>query len=216
MPPTTELTEDHATVGEPDADRYGRAIACIDAANAGDPNRELVDGVPTPKELAYSRRMTEMLERFAPGAPESVRLAVRCQHIRRWETPRASYPSTPAGYQAWRAGLLAFHAEAAAGILRDAGYDAETVARVIKLLRKQGIKRDLDVQLLEDIAALVFFEYYAADFARTHPDYDEAKLIDILRKTLRKMSSGGRAAAGALLRPPEAVARLLRNAADAA
>jgi hypothetical protein len=203
-------------MSEPDTDRYWRAIASIDAANAKDPNSELVDGVPVPKELVYSRRMTGMLERFAPGAPETVRLAVRCQHIRRWETPRASYPATPAGYQAWRAGLLKFHAEAAAGILRDAGYDAEAVARVMTLLRKQGVKRDPDVQLLEDVASLVFLEHYAADFARTHPDYDEAKLIDILMKTLKKMSSDGRAAAVSLLRPPEAVVSLLRKALEAA
>jgi len=35
-----------------------------------------------------------------------VKLAVRCQHIRRWEIPRASYPRTPEGYQVWRARLL--------------------------------------------------------------------------------------------------------------
>ena len=199
-----------------DRERYERAIALFDAANGADPNLETVQGVPQPKELVYARRMTEMLERFAPDASEAVRLAVRCQHIRRWEIPRASFPRTPAGYQAWRTGLLSFHAETASAILREAGYDGAAVVRVAQLVRKEGIKRDAEAQLLEDVAALVFLEHYCADFASTHPEYDEAKLTDILRKTLRKMSSRGREVAGSLLTPPAAVGRLLRKAVDAA
>ncbi len=199
-----------------DARRYADAIARLDAANALDPNREIVNGVSEPKELAYARRMTEMLERFAPEASEPVRLAVRAQHIRRWEIPRATYPRTPAGYRQWRTRLLAFHAEAAAEILRAEGYDESAIERVGTLLRKEGIKRHPDVQLLEDVAGLVFLEYYLADFARRHPEYDEAKLIDILRKTLKKMSARARAAAGGLIRAPAAVTPLLLKAAGAA
>ena len=68
--------------------RFEHAIAGFDAANAADPNRETVDGVPRPKELLYAERMTAMLDRFAPQAPEVVRLAARCQHIERWKIPR--------------------------------------------------------------------------------------------------------------------------------
>jgi len=92
-----------------DSRRYAGAIARFDAANAEDPNTESTGGVAEPRESVYARRMTAMLERFAPDAPEAVRLAVRCQHIRRWEIPRASYPRTPEGYQAWRARLLDHH-----------------------------------------------------------------------------------------------------------
>jgi hypothetical protein len=157
--------------------------------------------------------MSAMLERFAPDAPEAVRLAVRCQHIRRWEIPRASYPRTPEGYKAWRVRLLDHHAELAARILRDAGYDEGAVARVASIVRKERVKRNPEAQLLEDVAGLVFLEHYLAGFVAGHPEYGEAKLRDILHKTLRKMSPGGREAARTLIHVPEALAPFVLAAA---
>jgi Domain of unknown function (DUF4202) len=188
------------------SDRFFAAIERFDAANAGDPNREPdLAGVEQPRELLYARRMSEMLERFAPEAAEAVRLAVRCQHIRRWEIPRDSYPRTPEGYKAWRTRLMDFHAEAAATILREAGYEEATIARVRSLLRKERLKRDPETQLLEDVIGLVFLEHYLAGFVADHPEYDEAKFADILRKTWLKMSPRGRAAALTIAQIPAAL-----------
>ena len=45
-------------------DRYQKAVALIDAANREDPNPVTdEDGKTWPKELLYSRRMADMLER---------------------------------------------------------------------------------------------------------------------------------------------------------
>jgi hypothetical protein len=185
------------------AHRFRAAVERFDAANAGDPNREPdATGVLQPRELLYAWRMSEMLDRFAPAASEAVRLAVRCQHIRRWEIPRASYPRTPEGYKAWRTGLMDFHADAAAAILREAGYEDETIARVRSLLRKERLKRDAETQLLEDVIAFVFLEHYLEGFVVGHPEYDEAKFADILRKTWLKMSLRGREAALTVARIP--------------
>ncbi len=68
------------------------------------------------------------------------------------------------------------------------------------MIGKQGIKREPDVQLLEDVACLVFLEYYFPDFAKNH---DEGKLVDIVCKTWKKMSEAGRCAALSLTMPPE-------------
>ena len=175
-----------------DAARLRAAIARFDAANAGDPNREPVDGIEQPRELVYARRMTEALDSFAPDASEVVRLAARCQHIRRWTVPRDTYPDGRDGYRRWRNDLARFHAETAGAILRDVGYDEDTVARVGALLRKERLKADPHVQLLEDVACLVFLQHYLPAFA---PRQDEDKLVNILRKALRKMSARGQAAA---------------------
>ncbi len=175
--------------------RFRAATERFDAANAADPNRETdAAGVERPRELLYAQRMSEMLERFAPEASEAVRLAVRCQHIRRWEIPRDSYPRTPEGYKAWRTQLMDFHADTAATILREAGYEDEAIARVRSLLRKERLKRDPETQLLEDVIGLVFLEHYLTGFVAGHPEYDEAKFADILRKTWLKMSTRGREA----------------------
>ena len=197
-----------------DLQRFERAIERFDAANAEDPNRELADGLDQPKELLYAQRLSAMLDRFAPEAPEALRLAVRCQHIRRWTIPRADYPMTPAGYKLWRSKLQQFHAETAAGMLRDTGYGEDTIGRVQALLRKEKLKLDPEVQTLEDVVDLVFLENYLEDFVAKHPEYDEAKWIDILKKTWFKMSPRGRNAALSMVRLPASLLPVIRKAAE--
>ncbi len=183
-----------------DSDRFRQAIGRFDAANREDPNREVADGVEQPKELLYARRMTACLDRFGPDASEPVRLAARCQHIRRWTVPRTDYPEGRDGYRRWRTDLARFHASTAAAILRDVGYDDAVVARVESLLKKERLKTDPAVQLLEDVICLVFLEHYLSDFV---PKHDEEKLLGVLRKTWRKMSDSGRQAALELNLPAE-------------
>ena len=62
---------------------FDRAIALIDDANSEDPNRVAVDGKDWPKELLYSQRMSDMLQRFMPEAEDAVKLAIRAQHVQR-------------------------------------------------------------------------------------------------------------------------------------
>lgn len=196
--------------------RYNRAIAAFDAANALDPHREPADGIDRPKELVYAERMSAMLGRFAPDASEALRLAVRCQHIQRWKIPRSEYPKTPKGYKEWRTRLMAFHAETAGAILRECGYDDDMTGRVQALLKKRGLKSNPETQALEDVIDLVFLESYLADFVASHGEYDEAKWIDILRKTSLKMSARGRAAALALITLPAELSPLVRKVMGAA
>ncbi len=191
--------------------RFARALARIDAANAEDPNRETVDGRERPKELVYAERLTAMLERFAPDASEALRLAARAQHIQRWKIPRGDYPMDRIGYLQWRKRLHKFHAQLAADILRESGYDEATIATVGALLRKEGLKSNADVQALEDVVDLVFLESYLADFVAKHGQYDVAKFADILAKTAKKMSPRGREAAVTLIRVPQALAPLVER-----
>jgi hypothetical protein len=194
-------------------DLFDAAVARFDAVNAADPHRERdASGGEHPRELLYAIRMTEMLGRFAPEATEVVRLAARCQHIRRWEIPRDSYPRTPEGYKAWRTRLMDFHAETAAAILRETGCDEAIVTRVQSLLRKERLKRDPETQLLEDVIGLVFLEHYLEAFVADHPEHDEAKLADILQKTWLKMSPRGREAALTIAKLPKALLPAIRAA----
>jgi hypothetical protein len=195
-----------------DQERFNRAIAAFDAANSEDPNRELLNGSDYAKELLYAERMSAMLNRYVADASEALQLAARCQHIRRWEIPRARYPMTKAGYYQWRMRLRDFHAEIAAAMLRQAGYDDDTIARVCSLVRKESLQLDEEAQTLEDVIVLVFLESYLEDFVRTHSSYDEAKLMDILRKTLKKMSARGRKAVLTLMELPPSLLPTIRKA----
>jgi hypothetical protein len=182
------------------SNRFRRAIERFDAINAQDPNVETVDGVVHPKELLYAQRMTDWLGRLFPEASEALRLAARSQHIKRWQIARTAYPMDRQGYHRWRTELGRFHADAAAEVLREVGYDDPTVVRVQSLLRKERLKADPETQALEDVICLVFLQYYFAPFSELH---EEQKLIGILRRTWTKMSANGQAAALALGLPPE-------------
>ncbi len=176
----------------PDSDRLSRALAKIDEANSSDPNVESYQGAEQPKELVYSRRMSDWLLRLEPAASEPLRIAAHGQHICRWTLARESFPMDRPGYLRWRIACQKVHAEKLGEILKAVDYDDETIGRVQSLVRKERLKLDPETQLLEDVICLVFLENYFAEFATQH---DEAKLIDIVQKTWRKMSSRGHAAA---------------------
>lgn len=188
---------------------FNRTLALFDAANAQDPN--LDEGQP--KELLYSQRMSDMIGRFAPDASEASQLAVRAQHIQRWTVPRNAYPMTKEGYHAWRTGLYAFHANTVGELMRQAGYDDVMIERVKKAVGKRGIKVNPESQLLEDIANLVFIEHYLLAFAQSKPEYDEAKWLDIVRKTWNKMSKNAQAyALSGQVKLPESLVPLITKA----
>jgi len=196
---------------------FERAVALIDAANTEDPNEETADGKPWPKELLYSHRMSEMLERYAPDADDAMKLAIRAQHIQRWKSARSDYPEGRQGYLQWRTNLYKFHAETAGSLLAEAGYDEPFVERVKKAVGKRALKVNKDTQLLEDVTDLVFIEHYMLAFAQKHPEYGEAKWIDIVRKTWKKMS--GRAQQFALsgsVSLPEPLVPLIQKAVSGA
>ena len=188
--------------------RFELAIARFDAANSDDPRLEFSNGVEYPKELLYAQRMTAWLAKFLPEAPETLRLAARCQHILRWTIPRSDYPMNRSGYKVWRTRAAEFHADRAGEILKDSGYDEQTVERLKALLRKEKLKLDPEVQVLEDVICLVFLENHFSDFRKQH---DEDKIVRIIRKTWKKMSPRGHQAALALTLP-DAVRSVIKRA----
>jgi Domain of unknown function (DUF4202) len=194
--------------------RLTHAIELFDAANAKDPNADIDDGKSIPKELLYAQRMSAMLQRFAPQADETVCLAVRAQHIERWKIPRGNYPMNRAGYYEWRTTLYGFHADRAGELMREAGYDDATIARVASMLKKENLA-EAATQMMEDVVALVFLESYIADFAAQHADYDEARWRVIIAKTWRKMSLRGQAFALSGIQLPHALAPLIKKAISA-
>lgn len=178
-------------------ENFRRTIAALDAIHAEDPAKD-ASGVA--QELRYAQRMSARLEMLAPRASDALKLAVRCQHLRRWSMARGAYPAGKVGYLRWRKDSAIAHAVLAGEALGQAGCGADTVQRVQSLVRKERVKQDPEAQLLEDCACLVFLEFDFAAFALKH---GEQKLIDILRKTWAKMSPAGRDAALTLeLAPP--------------
>lgn len=167
-------------------------FSAIDAINIQDPNQETSNGESIAKELLYSQRMTQWQQKFAPRASIELQIACRGQHIKRWAIPRSDYPMDRAGYKRWRTELGKMHGELTAELMQQHGFDEASQERVKDLLLKKQLKRDAEVQALEDIICLVFLEYYLEPFAEKH---SEEKLIRIIQKTWNKMSEDGHAAA---------------------
>jgi hypothetical protein len=169
-------------------------IAAIDAANAADPRQD--NGAPF--ETIYARRMSACLNKLYPEASELLKIAARAQHLRRWEIARSDYADGLRGYNDWRRDCREHHARLVGEIMLTQGYDEEAIKVVGGLIRKEQLKKDPQSQALENVAAVVFLEYYFDDFLKKHDGYAEDKIVDILAKTLRKMSPHGHAAAMAL------------------
>ncbi len=168
--------------------KFKNAIGLFDKANSSDPYTESSEGKEFPKELLYAIRMTQRLNQFEPEASIAVQLAVRCQHICRWEIRRDYYVMNRKGYLTWRKDLAKFHAIKASKILNEVGYDESLIDKVKFLLQKKQLKRNKETQLLEDVVCLVFLEFYFEKFAEK---YSEEKLIEIVKKTWIKMSDKG-------------------------
>src|SRR5205814_1765437 len=148
-----------------DATRFEAALRRFDEENAHDPNKISVGGRSQARELVYAQWLTEWVLRLRPDASEALRLAARCQHLCRWEIPRESYPMTRAGYLQWRTELKKFHAQKAGEILREVGYDEDTIRRVQDLNLKKNFPNDAEGRVLEDALCLVFLEHQFADLA---------------------------------------------------
>ncbi|KAF2143552.1 uncharacterized protein K452DRAFT_193430, partial [Aplosporella prunicola CBS 121167] len=201
---------------------FAHALSLIDAAHADDPTlTTLADGTTLPYELHYARQMTRYLalhtgavlaydchastratETATAPPSEALQLAVRAQHLRRWEVPRSSYPPTRAGYLSWRTGQGKRAGALASSYCATAGLAPAICARVQALVGKEGLRTgDAEAQILEDVACLVFLDDQFAGFVAGGGgavEVDEEKAVRIVRKTWAKMGGRGRELAGGI------------------
>ena len=182
-------------------------LAAIDAANAADPNTR----GRRPAGGAGLRRadVSDELARRFPDASEHLRIAARGQHVERWKiAARPTIPDGRAGYLAWRTDQARAHAERVTGFMADAGYGAEDRDRVARLLRKEGIKRNPEMQMLEDVICFVFLRWYFADFTVKHADEDIGRIRRAHRPEDVARGAGGGAGG---VRPAGAARACLRR-----
>lgn len=134
-------------------------------------------------------------------ASAALRLGARAQHLERGAIPRKSYPDGREGYLRWRAAVKKRQGDRITELLKEfenvLGGDCVNRVRglVAKSLLLQPYKvskqkskecGDAEMQCIEDAACLVFLE---EELHAGFPDgKDDAKMIDILQKTWKKMS----------------------------
>ncbi len=184
------------------------AIEAIDAANADDPTLVAVRGTDHPLAQIHGVLASEWVLHLHPDADETWLLAARAHHLRRWELPRSEYDPGKAGYLRWKRDQRQRHARDIAVLLAEHGFDVATIERVQALVRRDNLAVDAGSQAIEDAACLAFVETQLADVATK---LDRGHLIDVLRKTARKMTPAG-AAAIALIPLAPAEQQLLADA----
>jgi hypothetical protein len=167
--------------------RYEAAAAAIDAANADDPTLVSVRGHEAPLAQVHGQLAVEWIERLVDEPDEALLLAGRAHHLRRWELPRDRYPEGRAGYLRWRRDQKARHASDVAEILAPCGYRNDEIERVQRLIRREAVD---GASAVEDAACLVFIETQLAGLTQR---MDHDLLIEVIRKTARKMTVEGRA-----------------------
>ncbi|PNH04834.1 hypothetical protein TSOC_009026 [Tetrabaena socialis] len=155
-----------------------------------------VDGQQVPYELAYSRWLSGWVLALCADAGreagEELRITARGQHVERWKVPRASYPEGRVAYLQWREDLKKQHAATTTRLMAAAGYGTDSC--------KYGGRRAVGVVGCLMQGVQVFLERQFDEFllklgAGGDEAAAEAKMVDILQKSWRKMGELGRAAA---------------------
>jgi hypothetical protein len=151
----------------------------------------VVRGERRPKEQAHAELAVEWVRRLVPEPSDALLLAARAHHVRRWEIPRAAAPEGRAGYLSWKRRLQQHHADVVGEVLRGI-VEPDTIERVQSIVRKERLRADPDVQALEDALCLVFVE---TQFGALTEQLGDDHMVEVVAKTLRKMSPAGREAA---------------------
>ena len=171
------------------SENLNNTLSAIDEINRQDPNTIVVNGNKQAKELVYGQQMTDCLKLYWPEANELLQIAVRAQHIKRWQLKRTEFAEGKAGYYQWRIAQGKFHAELTASIMLVQGYSVEESEQCAAIIRKENLKTNSDSQTLEDVACLVFLMHYFNEFAAKYTEQDnEAKIVRIVQLTWKKMS----------------------------
>ncbi len=162
----------------PGAASIDEIIAAIDVMHRQD---------PAGNELTYAQRMSHWLNTLDSNPVPALAIAVRAQHLKRWECSRADFPAGRAGYLRWRRNAARHHARLTASLLVELGCEATLIDRVTLLVEKRD--KGPDGQTLEDCACLVFLETRLASFKDEHSESDVTR---ILERTWQKMSDRAR------------------------
>ena len=144
-----------------------------------------------PKEQAHAEMAVEWVRRLRPDAGDALLLAARRPRAPVGDPP-GQRAAGPGRLPPWKRRLQQHHAEIAGRVLTALDYDEATVRAGPGHRGQGGPAPRSEVQTLEDALALVFVETQFTELAdRLYDDH----MVDVVVKTLRKMTPAGRDAA---------------------
>ena len=167
---------------------YLKATTAIKEVHGADSVQHMENGMAFPSEILYGQRMLALLEEVYPESSFAFKLAVQCQHLKRWGIPRTDYPFDRRGYHEWRRVVMEYQLAETRTVLSAVPVEEEDLLWILDALKNQGNKANGNAQIITDTACLVFMKWYMVPFAAKH---ESEKVVDILKKTMRKMSEKG-------------------------
>ena len=170
-------------------------VAAVDEVNSTDPRSITIGDVTGPQELVMGRRASEWVERLDEHPSAEQLVAARAHHLRRWARPRSDYPEGRSGYLRWRADAKRVHAAELAEIMTAAGASNDAIETTTSLILKVHLRTSSDAQVHEDALCLTFLE---AQLDHTADRLGDDAVVDVLVKTIKKMSPAGLTAASGL------------------
>jgi hypothetical protein len=165
--------------------RYHNAHTIFIGLHNEDPVQLFYDGQSIGEETLYAYRMLEMLRAYQPVSSPQLEVAAMAHHLKRWEIKRSDYPLDKQGYFLWRRQVAKHQLSLTAQVLDQSGFDASERDQIIAILKKENLNTNPLAQVMEDVACMVFVQYYLEAFAAPH---NTDKVVDIVRKTMLKMS----------------------------
>jgi hypothetical protein len=162
-----------------------KVIERIEAGLKEDPRKEKAGGMEGPRDWLFTKRVVEWASKLTPNPSESLLIAAWGHDLHRWRISRESYPMNTVGYHKWRTAQSKLSADETEKILKEVGYDEKTIARVRELILKTTFPEDPESRVLEDADCLAFLE---TKFESYLDEWDEPKVIRILKGTLEKMT----------------------------
>ncbi len=162
------------------------ALAVIDSRNVDDPRSH--EGGPL--ALVQGQIAEQWVLALCSQPSDALRIAARAHHLRRWELPRAHFPTGRVGYLRWRRTQQQRHARELNEILAKGGIPKSVSQRAREIVLKRGLGSDAEVHVFEDAVSLTFLQTELRPIIDRIKD--DAKVTGIVVKTLAKMSPSGR------------------------
>ena len=169
-------------------EQYIKASRAIERIHETDPNLLTENAASIAAEKLYSRRMLSVLDLVQTNSPYSLKIAAQCQHLKRWGVPRSEYPYDRRGYHLWRRAVMEYQVELTRQVLNESEIEESEIVVILDALKDQGNKSNINATIIMDTACLVFLKWHLVPFSAKH---ESVKVIDILRKTMKKMSEKG-------------------------
>jgi len=166
-------------------------VARIETGLKEDPRSEKVLGVEGARDYLFTKRVVEWIYKLVDPSTVGVQnfepllLAAWGHTLYRWRIPREKYPMNTVGYHQWRSAQSALSADEVDKILREERCDEAARRHVRELILKTTFPQDPDSRVLEDADCLAFLEMKIESYL---DEWDEPKIIRILKGTLEKMT----------------------------